>query len=184
MRRMIVRWLVVMAVIPVGLAAQDGKQEALQRIQALMDAAEDADIPLSLLQSKIDEGRAKGVDEGRIATALEARLNGLMRAQAVLSDGDVSDASEGDLAVAADALEAGVSEVVLLQIQTTEPGERRTVATAVLTSLVLLGEHQTDALTRVETALSGGPEALASLRSETARQMRARGIGSPGPVGG
>jgi hypothetical protein len=149
-----------------------------------MDAAARASVPLSLLQSKIDEGRAKGVSMERIATALEARLEGLLRAQAVLAEGKVDAPSVGDIAVTADALEAGVSEVALLQIQSTSPGDRRVVATAVLTALVQLGHVPEHALARVQTALSRGPESLANLRSETARQMRGRGIHMPGPPGG
>ena len=86
--------MVTLALAPVGLAAQAEGQGADARVQAVMDAAAKADIPLSLLQSKIDEGRAKGVSMDRIATALEARLKGLTRAQEVLSTGGVEDASE------------------------------------------------------------------------------------------
>ncbi len=175
--------MVTLALAPVGLAAQAEGQGADARVQAVMDAAAKADIPLSLLQSKIDEGRAKGVSMDRIATALEARLKGLTRAQEVLSTGGVEDASEGDLAVTADALEAGVSEAALLQIQSTAPGERRMVATAVLSALVQLGHVPEEALTRVQAALQRGPDALANLRAETAHELNARGRGPGGPGG-
>jgi hypothetical protein len=176
--------MMALALLPTGLHAQDRGTGADGRVQAVMDAAARAAVPLSLLQSKIDEGRAKGVSMERIATALEARLDGLLRAQAVLAGGKVHAPSVGDIAVTADALEAGVSEVALLQIQSTSPGDRRVVATAVLTALVQLGHVPEHALARVQTALSRGPESLANLRSETARQMRARGIHIPGPPGG
>jgi len=172
---------VALALAPVGGVAQDGGQGAEARVQAVMDAAAKADIPLSLLQSKIDEGRAKGVSMERIATALEARLDGLTRAQEVLSSGGVEGASEGDLAVTADALEAGVSEAALLRIQSTAPGERRMVATAVLSALVQLGHLPDEALTRVQAALQRVPDALASLRAETAHELNARGRGPGGP---
>jgi hypothetical protein len=183
MRSMILL-ITAVALLPAGLLAQDRGMGAERRVQAVMDAAARAELPLSLLQSKIDEGRAKGVSLERIATALEARLEGLLRAQAVLAGGEVHAPSVGDIAVTADALEAGVSEVALLQIQSTSPGDRRVVATAVLAALVQLGHVPEHALAQVRTALSRGPGALANLRSETARQMRARGIRMPGRSGG
>ncbi|HSM60931.1 MAG TPA: hypothetical protein VK849_09050, partial [Longimicrobiales bacterium] len=163
--------MAVLLLAPAGLAAQEEQtqeQTADVRVQAVMDAAAKADIPLELLQSKIDEGKAKGVSMERIAMALEARLNGLLRAQEVLADGNVEVASAGDLAVTADALEAGVSEAALLQIQSSAAGERRMVATAVLSALVQLGHVSEEALTRVQAALERGPDALAHLRAETA----------------
>jgi microcompartment protein CcmK/EutM len=165
-------------IAPAGLSAQD-QDGAEIRVQAVMDAAAKADIPLALLTSKLEEGRAKGVSMDRIAQALEARLNGLLRAQEVLAAGEIEGASEGDLAVTADALEAGVSEAALLQIQSSARGERRMVATAVLTALCQLGHVPEEALSRVEAALQRGPDALANLRAETALQMRARGIHFP-----
>ena len=160
--------MAVLLLAPAGLAAQEEQtqeQTADVRVQAVMDAAAKADIPLELLQSKIDEGKAKGVSMERIAMALEARLNGLLRAQEVLADGNVEVASAGDLAVTADALEAGVSEAALLQIQSSAAGERRMVATAVLSALVQLGHVSEEALTRVQAALERGPDALANLRA-------------------
>lgn len=178
--------MAVLLLAPAGLAAQEEQtqeQTADFRVQAVMDAAAKADIPLELLQSKIDEGKAKGVSMERIAMALEARLNGLLRAQEVLADGNVEVASAGDLAVTADALEAGVSEAALLQIQSSAAGERRMVATAVLSALVQLGHVSEEALTRVQAALERGPDALANLRAETALELRARGIHVPNVSG-
>lgn len=181
--------LLVMALTlaPMGAAAQQEGESPDARVQAVMDAAAKAQIPLDLLQSKVDEGRAKGVSMDRIATALEARLKGLTQAQEVLANGGVAAPSEGDLAVTADALEAGVSEAALLQIQGTAPGERRMVATAVLAALVQLGHVPEDALSRVQAAMERGPNGLANLRAETAAELHRRGIrppGSPGAPGG
>ena len=44
-------------------------------------------IPVSLLQSKIAEGRAKGIPMDRIATAVESRLRNLEHAKIALSRG-------------------------------------------------------------------------------------------------
>jgi hypothetical protein len=175
--------MMALALVPVGTAAQQEGTGAEARVQAVMDAAARSEIPLDLLQSKIAEGRAKGVSMDRIATALEARLKGLTHAQEVLSSGGVTAPSEGDLAVTADALEAGVSEAALLQIQNTAPGERRMVATAVLSALVQLGHVPEEALSRVQAAMERGPDGLANLRAETAGELHRRGMRPPGIPG-
>jgi hypothetical protein len=174
--------MTALALAPVGAAAQQGSDGQV-RVQAVMDAAAKAQIPLSLLQSKINEGRAKGISMDRIATALEARLKGLEQAQAVLSRAGVSSPSEGDLAVTADALEVGVSEAALVQIQNSAHGERRMVATAVLSALVQLGHASDEALSRVQAAMEKGPNAMANLRAQTASELRARGMRPPGAPG-
>jgi hypothetical protein len=176
--------MTALALAPMGALAQQGTDGAEVRVQAVMDAAAKAQIPLSLLQSKIDEGRAKGVSMDRIAVALEARLQGLEHARDVLGNGGVTSPSEGDLAVTADALESGVSEAALVQIEGSAPGGRRLVATAVLSALVQLGHVPEDALNRVQAALEQGPGALANLRAQTTGELRARGIRPPGTPGG
>jgi hypothetical protein len=122
-----------------------------------------------LCDTKIDESTET------VVTALVAGLNRLFRAEAVLTDEAVPAPSARDIAVAADALEAGVSEAALLEIRSTSPGAHRGVATEMLVRLVQLGHVAEDALGRVRAALRRGPEGLASLRSETERQMRDRG---------
>lgn len=173
-----------LALAPVGALAQQETDGAEVRVQAVMAAAAKAQIPQSLLQSKIDEGHAKGVSMDRIAAALEARLKGLEHAREVLTNGGVASPSEGDLAVTADALESGVSDAALVQIERSAPGGRRLVATAVLSALVQLGHVPEDALNRVQAAMKQGPNALANLRAQTAGELRARGVRPPGTPGG
>lgn len=169
---------VTMTLVPAGLTGQD-ERSAAARIQATMEAAAESGIPLSLLQSKVEEGRAKGVAEARIAAALDARLEALTRARETMARAELEGVTAGDLSVAADALEAGVSESALVELQASAPGESRAVAIAVVSSLVRLGQGSQDALVRVQTALEGGPGALAELRAETSAMLRARGLAPP-----
>jgi len=164
-----------LALMPAALAAQQGNAAA--RIEASVRAAARAHIPAALLESKINEGRAKGVAEERIAAAVEARLEALMNAFSVIarSSSDAMLVTAGELAVAADALQAGVSQEVLLRIQADTPRERRVVATAVLASLVQLGAGSEQALAQVRAAARRGPEGLAELRANTNARLRARG---------
>lgn len=146
------------------------------RIDAAMETAVEAGIPASLLESKVSEGKAKGVAMERIAAAVEARLEGLTRAQNALQKAGVGAYSEGELLVASEALSAGVSENALIAVTTKAPAERRAVATAVLTDLVRLGYDEGAASARLDGALSSGPEALVNLRAEAAASLRARGL--------
>ena len=179
--------IAMMTLVPGTAAAQAGQAQgqatgAAQattpqaRIDAAMTAAARAEIPTSLLESKVREGQAKQVPMARIAAAVEARLEALLRARNALNRADAGVVAEGELLVAAEALRAGVSEAALIRITRDAPGERRAVATAVLTDLVRLGYDDGDAFARVNAALSGGPESLVNLRAEAAASLRARGL--------
>lgn len=185
--------IATMTLVPAAVAAQGGGaqgQAAAQaatpdaRIEAAMEAAARAEIPISLLESKVREGRAKGVAMERVAAAVEARLDALVRAKDALGRADAQVVSEGELLVAAEALNAGVSEDALIRVTREAPGERRAVATAVLTDLVRLGYENGDAFARVKGALSSGAEALVNLRAEAAASLRARGLLSTDITGG
>src|SRR5438034_115107 len=106
------------------------------RIDAAMEAAARADVPVSLLTSKVAEGEAKHVPRERIAAAVETRLAALTRASRMLRRAEVEAQSPGELALMADALEAGVSENVVVRTWRSAPSERRVVAIAVLADLV------------------------------------------------
>lgn len=147
------------------------------RIDGVLARALDAGIPVSLLESKIAEGKAKGVPLDRIAGAVEARLAGLLRASHILDAAGIGSVTEGDLAVAADAIQAGVGTSTVLDVARTVPGRRRAVAIAVLADLVQLGLPSASALVRVNAALAKGPSALANLRAKTAASLR---VGGPG----
>lgn len=147
------------------------------RIDATMDAAAQADIPVSLLESKVAEGEAKHVSEARIASAVEARYRALLRASSTLKRADIEQYSASDLAVTADALEAGVTGDAVIRVSRTAPAERRVVAIAVLADLVRLGHSSGEALTQVNAAVSTSA-GLANLNAQVGSQLRAGGLTS------
>lgn len=163
-----------LALSPAALSAQD----ANARVDAALESAVQAGIPASLLEQKIAEGKAKGVPADRIAAAVEARLEALTRAREAMTQAGVEGATAGELSVAADAVQGGVSQRALATISRRSSGENRAVAIAVLTDLVAMGHASEQALMRVEGALVRGPEALANLRAESAGQ-----VGGPGGIG-
>jgi hypothetical protein len=158
-------------------------QTPQERIDAALTKAEEAGIPKSLLESKMAEGKAKGVSMDRIAAAIEARLKGLEKARDAISKGGAPDAGPDELSVGADAIGAGVSEAVLAEIANTTGRERRAVAIAALTQLVGQGIAPQSALDRVQEALARGPEALANLASQSgvAGSVVPQGSTTPGP---
>ena len=147
------------------------------RIDAALNAAAEARIPASLLKTKVAEGEAKRVSEERIAGAVEARLRTLLRASSTLKRADVEQQGAAELAVAADALEAGVTENALVRVTRSAPSERRVVAIAVLADLVRLGKPSDAALAQVTAAVSTSA-ALANLNAQVASQLQAGGLTS------
>jgi len=147
------------------------------RIDAALQAAARANIPASLIESKVAEGQAKGVAAERIATAVEARLSMLVRASQTLQRANVNATNESQLAVTADALQAGVSQSALIEITRTAPAERRVVATAIVADLVRLGQSSDAAVARVSGAVSSAAT-LANLHAEVASQLRLGGLNS------
>jgi hypothetical protein len=148
-------------------------QPPQDRINTALARARQVGIPVALLESKIAEGKAKGVSLERIAAAVERREAALEKAsQALRGQPD----STSSLSVGADAVEAGVSEAALKAIAENAPRDRRNVAIAVLTELVEQGHVPEAALERVREALKRGPDALANLPAQAAA---ARG-GDPG----
>lgn len=154
----------------------EGTAEAFARAEA-------AGIPVSLLESKMAEGRAKGVPMDVIENAIQRRTDALIRAASAFEAAGVESAGEAELSVAADALESGVSEVVLQTISETAPQERRAVAIAALSYLVASGDVPEEALLRVEDALQRGPDALANLSARASAAVEAGGPGAAGAAG-
>jgi hypothetical protein len=142
--------------------AQDGG--AQEQIDAAFARARSQGIPVSLLESKMAEGKAKGVTLDRIAIAIERREASLERAaQAMKGHAPITDA---ELSVGADALDAGVSNTVLKAVTESAPRERRSVAIAAITELVQRGSAPDAALARVREALKRGPDALAAVGTD------------------
>lgn len=157
--------------------AQGQAQTPQVRIDAALSAAAKANVPAELVKSKIAEGEAKHVPAERVATAVEARVKSLVRASETMKRAGVEAGSAGELAVTADALDAGVSENALVRVTREAPAERRTVAIAVLADLVRLGNASDQALARVSTAVTSSA-ALANLRAEVVTQLTHGGLGS------
>lgn len=164
--------LLAAALLPVTVAAQSAEE----RVQDALSQAEDRGIPTSLLESKIAEGRAKGVPMDRIAAAVQQRLDGLDRAREALEG--VPDVSAGDLDVSADALQSGVSAEVLTALAGSAPADRRAAAIAALGYLVDSNIAPQQALDRVQDAMARGPQALQNLPAQ------AVGPGAAGPPEG
>ena len=160
------------AVLALATAGQAFAQTPQERINRGLDRARAAGIPVELLESKIAEGKAKGVSLDRVATVVERRLGALEHASQVMRG--PRDAGTAGLGVAADAVEAGVNDAVLAAIADTAPRERRAVAIAALTQLVQLGHVPEEALARVREALARGPEALDRLQAEARRDADRR----------
>ena len=165
-------WGFALALIPAPVIGQGADEQ----IQSALDQAQGAGIPVESLESLVAEGRAKGIPMDRIADAVQARMDGLARAQQALAG--ISDLETADVEVGADALGSGVSEAVLAEIANTAPKERRAVAIAALSHLVGAGIVPAEALSRVQDALARGPAALQNLPAQ------ARGGGAAPAIGG
>jgi hypothetical protein len=164
------RFTLVLLFALAGLPATAGAQNPQQRIDTALRRAEAAGIPVSLLNGKVAEGRAKGVSADRIATAVERRLVSLGLARdAMAGVPRTTPITAADLSVGADALEAGVDPAVLGRLTSTVPATQRAVAIAALTDLVSGGESSDRALARVTAALARGPEALRRLPGQSNR---------------
>ena len=176
MRRFVLAALLLFA--PLSWAAAQGTPE--QRIAAARQRASTVGIPVSLLDGKVAEGRAKGVPMERIATAVERRLVTLSQAREAMAGAPrTAPITTADLSVGADAIEAGVTPQVLGQLTTAAPAAHRAVAISILTQLVSNGLSSERALERVQAALARGPEALRRLPGEAASE-RGRGGSPPG----
>lgn len=179
--------IAALAIAPLTLQAQSTQGEtrarananahAQARIDAAMQAGARARIPAGLLESKVREGEAKRVPRERIAAAVEARLQALVRAQQAMGRAKIVATSDSELAVAGDALQAGVSENALVNVYRDAPAGRRVVAVAVLTDLVRLGHASETALARVSAAVRSN-RGLANLNAEVAAKMRKGGLGA------
>lgn len=171
MRRTTLTLAAALALAPAALSAQDSTAAAAgagARVHATLQTALAAGIPVDLLERKIAEGRAKGVPMDRIAQAVQTRFDALTQARDAMLKGGIEQPTEGELSVAADAVQGGVSATALATISQSAPRDRRAVAIAVLTNLVALGHAPDAALTQVQSALARGPEALANLPGEAA----------------
>jgi hypothetical protein len=145
-----------------------------QRIESAKARAAAGGIPVTLLETRVADGRAKGVPLDRIAAAMERRVVVLERSQAALSHGGMRP-TEQELDVTADAMDLGVSAAVLQRLSETAGSERRGAAIAALTQLVAMDHVPAEALERVTKALARGGDALSKLPEEAAAARERRG---------
>src|SRR4051812_19044544 len=177
MRSAFIAAAVLVVLVPADAARAQTTQE---RIDAAIAHARAAGVPVTLLENKVAEGKAKGIPMDRIAAAVERREGALEKANQALRGR--TDVSAADLSVAADAVESGVSAAVLKAIADTAPRDRTVVAIAALTELVKQGQVSEAALDRVKDALKRGPDALANLPAQAAAS-EGRGNGRPDTAG-
>lgn len=169
--RIVIVALLVLAALPGAAGAQPTPE---QRIAEAKRRAESTGIPVQLLETKVDEGRAKGVPMDRIAAAVERRLASLAHARAAMTRGGRT-VSAADLSAGADAVDAGVSDAALATLTAEAAPAQRAVALAKLAELVRGGEASEQALERVKAAMARGPEALRSLPGQASPQAQERG---------
>ena len=153
------------------------------RIDAAMQAAAEAEIPQSLLESKVREAQAKQASPEQTASAVEARLAALVEARNTLQSANIGAYSEGDLLVTAEALAAGVSADAIANVAGSASAGQRASATAALADLVRLGHDAAHAGAQVSAALAAGANALVDLHASAASQLTARGM-APTAVAG
>ncbi|MBW3629592.1 MAG: hypothetical protein KY464_09860, partial [Gemmatimonadetes bacterium] len=164
MKRQVARGILFASLAAMPLAAQSPEA----RIEAAKSAASAAGIPVSLLENKVAEGRAKGVPMDRIAATVERRAASLATAREAMGRAR-RDLTAADLGAGADALEGGIPASSLRTVTEQARSGERPVAIAVLTYLHgTEGLPVADALARVTGALGKGPDALRSLPAEAA----------------
>jgi hypothetical protein len=182
MKRYLILTMLGLALSPVSGAAQ---QSAAARIEAARRSTSAAGIPVALLDSRIAEGRAKGIPLDRIAAVVEQRAAALARANRAMAGGRRLTAA--DLSAGADAMDAGIDATSLRSVAASARDQDRPVAIAILTYLHReRGLPVDQALARVTQALTRGSEALRTLPAEAATERaggRGGAVGNPAGVG-
>ncbi|HEX6923818.1 MAG TPA: hypothetical protein VF167_00200 [Longimicrobiaceae bacterium] len=155
-------------------------QDPEARIEAARRAVAEAGIPTTLIDTRVAEGKAKGIPMERIAAVVERRAQLLASAQEAMAG--VPGLTAADLAAGADALEAGIDRGSLRAVIQGARAQDRPVAIAVLTYLHREGGLPVGlALQRVRTAMGEGPDALRTLPG---RAAAAAARGGPPPWAG
>jgi len=170
------RWR--LAILGVLLSASPlASQRPEVRIEAARARLEASGLPVTLIDERVAEGRAKGIPLARIAEAIERRSGALLRAGEALRPA-VDRPSLAELSAGADAVEAGIPPEALRRVIARARAADRAVALAVLTFLHRQqGLPIETALERVAEAAGRGPDALRDLPARTAAARALR----PGP---
>ncbi|CAN5701667.1 hypothetical protein BH23GEM6_BH23GEM6_18880 [soil metagenome] len=156
-----------------------------ERIAAARERVAQSGIPVALLETRVAEGRAKGVAVERIALAVERRAAGLVQANEALVRRGVR-TTHAELSAGADAVEAGVDGASLRAVIQAARAEDGAVALAVLGELARQGLPVAEARGRVTEALRrGGGAALTNLPQQAAAERGGRPpAGNVRPPGG
>ncbi len=121
------------------LHAQDAlagvDREARVELQRLIDEARAAGLPTQQLHSKVREGVARGVPDGRIVAVVRAGVQALTDARVVLG----AKSSAEELEAGAAALRAGVPRDALARVREHRAAGTATTSIAVWTDLVARG---------------------------------------------
>jgi hypothetical protein len=118
--------------------------EALTQIEAILDSARTAGLPVEPLVDRALEGLSKGAEPDRIVRAVRRLSDDLRTARAALGRA----AQPAELQAGASALRAGATADDLAHLRTLRSGQL-TVATAVLADLVAVGVPTDEAVVAV-----------------------------------
>ncbi|MBI4408086.1 MAG: hypothetical protein HY561_00165 [Gemmatimonadetes bacterium] len=178
MRKRMIHAIVLVLLTPLALSAQGGARgegrgeaEAEARIEAALEQALEAGVPVSLLESKIEEGKAKGVSMTRIASTIEHRLEVLLEAKQAMEERG-REARPGELAAAAFALESGAEANAVAEVGRSAPPEQREEALIELGELVAHGESSARAAALVQADLLREARGAAELAHEGVLGLR------------
>ena len=156
--------------------AAQGSGEAQARINAAIEQALSVGIPVSMLESKVAEGRAKGVSMTRIAAAVEHRLDVLTTAQSAIAARGAA-TSHAELAAAASAIDAGAEIADVQEVRGSAKPEQRPAALSLLAELIAEGNVPAQAVKGVQTAIAAQSAALLRLQGQSAAGL-GLGIGA------
>jgi len=120
-------------------------------VEAMIDSARVAGLPSRMLWLRAVEGINKGADSRRIVAAVRERFVHLKDARAVLSQ-----ATDDELAAAADLLEAKVKPEALIPFRNPGRGRSPLLALTILGYLVTRGVPRDDALSAISKFWMGG----------------------------
>jgi hypothetical protein len=168
MKRYLMLAALGLALASTSAAAQES---AATRIETARRSVVAAGIPASLIETRIAEGRAKGIPLDRIAAVVEQRAAALLEARRGMAGAHGLGAA--DLGAGADAVEAGIDADALRSVIAGARDQDRPVAIAVLTYLHREGGLPVgQALARVRAAMAKGPDALRTLPAKAAAEGR------------
>ena len=144
---------------------------AQAEVNAVLDSARAAGLPLEPLVDRALEGASKGASGDRIVAAVRKLAADLGAAREALGGGDAA-----ELEAAASALRAGVTAGALTRLRESRPRQPLTVPLAVLADLVARGVPAATATTYVLTIVTASDEQLVAFQRNVERDIA---LGAP-----